>query len=105
MAQVEYRGDMHFDLFGVLDEERDRRRAGWGRGTEWVVFADAGRGWLVGPADGGLSYAKGSLPGLSTFRTDIGLGIVLDNVGVYVAKSLSNGSEPINIFVRLRPRF
>jgi hypothetical protein len=105
MAQVEYRGDMHFDLFGVLDEERDRRRAGWGRGTEWVVFADAGRGWLVGPRDGGLSYGKGSLPGLSTFRTDIGLGIVLDNVGVYIAKSLSNGAEPINIFVRLRPRF
>lgn len=105
LAQVELRGDMHFDLFGVLDEERDRRRAGWGRGTEWVVFADAGRGWLVGPPDGGLSYGKGSLPPLSTFRTDIGLGLVLDNVGVYVAKSLSNGSEPINVFVRLRPRF
>ncbi len=105
MAQVELRGDMHFDLFGVLDEERDRRRAGWGRSTEWVVFADAGRGWLVGPEDGGLSYAKGSFPSLSTFKTDIGLGLVLDNVGVYVAKALSNGSEPINIFVRLRPRF
>ncbi|MEP7383671.1 MAG: BamA/TamA family outer membrane protein [Gemmatimonadota bacterium] len=105
LAQVEYRGDMHFDLFGVLDEERDRRRAGWGRGTEWVVFADAGRGWLVGAPDGGLSYPQGSLPALSTFRADIGLGIVLDNVGVYLAKSLSNGSEPINIFVRLRPRF
>lgn len=105
MAQVEMRGDMHFDLFGVLDEERDRRRAGWGRGTEWVIFADAGRGWLVGPADGGLSYGKGSLPPLSTFRTDIGVGLVLDNVGVYFAKSLSNGSEPFNIFVRLRPRF
>jgi hypothetical protein len=105
MAQVEYRGDMQFDLFGVLDEERDRRRAGWGRGTEWVVFADAGRGWLVGAPDGGLSYAKGSIPGLSTFRTDVGIGLVLDNVGVYVAKALSDRGTPLNVFVRLRPRF
>jgi len=105
MAQVEYRGDMHFDLFGVLDEERDRRRAGWGRGTEWVVFADAGRGWLVGEPDAGLSYRRGTMPALSTFRTDVGIGLVLDNVGVYVAKALSDRGTPLNVFVRLRPRF
>ena len=105
LAQVEFRGDMHLDPFGVLDEERERRRAGWGRGTQWVLFADAGRGWLVGANDGGLSYGKGQFPALSTFRTDVGLGLVLDDVGVYVAKSLSDRSAPVNVFVRLKPRF
>lgn len=105
MAQVEFRGDLHLDPFGVLDEEREYRRAGWGRGTQWVVFADAGRGWLVGERDGGLSYGKHALPPLSTFRTDVGVGLVLDDVGVYVTKSLSNRSAPVNVFVRLRPRF
>ena len=38
-------------------------------------------------------------------RTDIGIGLVLDNIGVYLAKSISNSDEPFNVFVRLRPRF
>lgn len=105
MAQVEFRGDLQLDPFGVLDEEREYRKAGWGHGTQWVLFADAGRGWLVGPADGGLSYGRSALPPLSSFRTDVGVGLVLDDVGVYVAKSLSNRSMPVNVFVRLRPRF
>ncbi|MEO6446606.1 MAG: BamA/TamA family outer membrane protein [Gemmatimonadaceae bacterium] len=105
MAQVEFRGDVHVDPFGVLDGERDSRRAGWGRGTQWVLFADAGRGWLVGPSDGELFYGKGALPSLSTFRLDVGLGLVLDNIGIYAAKGVNGRSAPINVFVRLQPRF
>lgn len=105
MAQAEFRGDLHFDFFGILDEERDRRRAGWGRGTQWVLFADAGRGWMVGEPDNGLTYRKGSMPRLGTFKTDIGLGIVLDDVGIYAAKSLSDRDAPVNVFVRIKPRF
>jgi len=105
MVQAEFRGDLHVDPFGVLDEERDRRRAGWGRGTQWVLFADAGRGWLVGVPDQHLFYRSSAFPQLSTFRTDVGVGLVLDNVGVYASKSVSDGRAPINIFVRLQPRF
>lgn len=105
MVQAEFRGDLHVDPFGVLDEERDRRRAGWGRGTQWVLFADAGRGWLVGVPDQHLFYRSDAFPQLSTFRTDVGVGLVLDNVGVYASKSVSDGKAPINIFVRLQPRF
>jgi hypothetical protein len=105
LAQVEYRGDMHFDPFGVLDEERELRRSGWGRGTQFVFFADAGRGWLVGPDDGKLVVGRWQFPSLSTFRTDVGVGIVLDDVGVYFAKALSNWSAPLNVIVRLKPRF
>lgn len=105
LAQVEFRGDLSLDPFGVLDEEREHRRAGWGRGPEWVLFADAGRGWLVGEPDGGLTYGKGAIPKLSTFRADVGIGLVLDDIGIYLAKAVSDGSAPLNFFVRLKPRF
>ncbi len=105
MAQVEFRGDLHLDPFGILDEDRDWRRRGWGRGAQWVVFADAGRGWLVGPEDGGRSFSKSKMPRLSTFQTDVGLGLVLDDLGLYIAKPLNDSKAPVNFLVRLRPRF
>jgi outer membrane protein assembly factor BamA len=105
LAQVEFRGDIRIDPFGVFDEERDRRRFGWGRGAEWVLFADAGRGWLVGPRGGDLQYARDRIPALDTFRTDVGLGLRLDDLGLYMAKSVSETDAPLNFFVRLSPRF
>jgi hypothetical protein len=104
LAQVEFRGDLDLDLFGILDQDREWRRRGWGRGTQWVVFADAGRGWLVGDPDDRRVFARGSLPPLSTFRTDVGFGLLLDDVGVYISKALQ-GESPVNFHVRLRPRF
>ncbi|MBL8984342.1 MAG: BamA/TamA family outer membrane protein [Gemmatimonadetes bacterium] len=105
LAQVEFRGDLGLDPFGILDEDREWRRRGWGRGAQWVVFADAGRGWLVGPDDGGRTFAKSKMPKLSTFQTDIGLGLVLDDLGLYLAKPLNQPDAPVNFFIRLRPRF
>jgi hypothetical protein len=105
LAQVEFRGDLDLDPFGILSEDRDWRRRGWGRGTQWVVFADAGRGWLVGAPDDRRTYGKSAIPKLSTFQTDVGLGLVLDDLGLYVAKSVSRSESPVNFFIRLRPRF
>ncbi|MBK8248209.1 MAG: BamA/TamA family outer membrane protein [Gemmatimonadetes bacterium] len=105
MAQVEFRGDLGFDPFGILDGDREWRRRGWGRGAQWVVFADAGRGWLVGPEDGGRSYPRHTIPRLSTFHTNVGLGLVLDDLGLYLAKPLHQPDAPANFFIRLRPRF
>jgi hypothetical protein len=105
LGQVEYRSDIHIDPFGILNTERDRRRRGWGRKAQWVVFADAGRGWLVGPRIADMQYAKGTLPAIGSFRTDMGLGVRLDDIGLYVAKALSDRDTPLNFFVRLRPRF
>jgi hypothetical protein len=70
-----------------------------------VVFADAGRGWLVGPEDGGRSYPASAAPPLSTFQTDVGIGLMLDDVGLYLAKPLTRNDAPMNFFIRLRPRF
>jgi hypothetical protein len=105
LGQVEYRGEIGANLFGLLDQERRRRRFGWGRSAEWVAFADAGRGWLVGPRVGDLQYGAGSFPGLQTFRADVGIGLRLDDLGLYLAKSVTDPRTPLNFFARLQPRF
>jgi hypothetical protein len=108
-AQVEYRGALafRFSSEGGFDEEEDKRwwRLNYSRQGEWVVFFDAGRGWLVGPRSGDLQYGRGSLPALSTFRTDVGAGLDFDLIGFFVAKAVSDSKIPANFFVRLRHRF
>ena len=105
LGQIEYRGEIGTRFFGLLDQERRRRRFGWGRSAEWVLFADAGRGWLVGPRVGDLQYGAGSFPGLPTFRADVGVGLRLDDLGLYVAKSVTDPHTPLNFFARIQPRF
>jgi hypothetical protein len=105
LGQIEYRRELGTDLFGILDQERRRRRFGWGRSAEWVVFGDVGRGWLVGPRAGAVQYGPGTFPGLHTFRADIGVGLRLDDLGLYIAKSVTDPRTPVNFFARLQPRF
>ena len=69
-----------------------------------VAFADAGRGWIVGPRNGDLTYPSGSIP-LEKYRTDVGLGLDLGVAGFYVAKAVSTPKEPANFFVRIHNRF
>ena len=103
LAQVEYRGDLNFDLFTDWDDDHYMRNHSSG---VWVFFADAGRGWLVGtPGDTTLTFDKNKMPPLSTFRTDIGLGLDFGWLGVYGAKAMSKPSESVNYFVRIRHRF
>lgn len=102
LAQVEYRGDLHFDLFTDWTDDHYMRSHSDG---VWVFFADAGRGWLVGAPGDTLSYERDKLPPLSTFRTDLGVGLDFDVFGVYVAKAMSGAKEPANLFVRIRHRF
>ena len=104
LAQVEYSTDFAFSVGGR-----------WGRGDasllrrrhtgEWIVFADAGRGWLVGPREGEGQYPTTSAPSLGTFRTDLGTGLQLNTVGFFVAKSVSDADEPPNFYIRVRRRF
>jgi hypothetical protein len=113
LMQVEYRSALHFGLFDrwELDPDRDRAR---GVGS-WVMFLNAGRGWLAGeslfpttlvpPPEQPRAYDRGGIPPLSTFLSDIGVGLDFGHFGAYIAKSLSHGSEPLNFFLRLRHRF
>jgi hypothetical protein len=105
LAQIEFRGRLNVDPFGLFGGDRSFRRRGWGRGTQFVLYADAGRGWQVGAPDGRVTFRKGVLPPLSTFQTDMGIGVVLDDVGLYLSKALSQSKSPLNFMVRLRPRF
>lgn len=104
LVQAEYRGD-----FGVGWMRNDARddwwRPGFNRRASWVLFADAGRGWRIGLPDGTLTYGSSSLPGLSTFRTDVGAGVDFGSVGIYLAKSTSTAREPMNVLFRAQHRF
>jgi hypothetical protein len=102
LAQLEYRGDLHLDLFNDWHDDEYMRSDSDG---VWVFFADAGRGWLVGPSADALTYSRDELPALSTFRTDLGVGLDFDLFGLYVAKSMSDPSENPNFFIRIRHRF
>ncbi|MEO5902755.1 MAG: hypothetical protein ABIQ55_01965 [Gemmatimonadaceae bacterium] len=106
LAQTEYRHELPSELFDVFNRNGIRVRGAVFRiKPTAVVFADAGRGWLVGPRVGTLQYLSGSLPGFDTFRTDVGAGLDLGIIGLYVAKAVSSSKEPANFFVRIRDRF
>ena len=103
LAQVEYRGDLHFDLFTDWDDDHYMRSRSSG---VWVFFADAGRGWLVGTPGDSLTYDRNKLPPLSSFRTDLGLGLDFSVVGIYAARAMNAPTkEPVNFFLRIRHRF
>ena len=103
LAQVEYRSSLHVDLFDWSSDDWGRPQ--FSRGGAWVLFADAGRGWLVGDIANPMTYDRGSLPDFSTFRTDAGFGLDFDAIGVFVAKALSTPGQPGRVFVRLHHRF
>lgn len=104
LAQLEYQSDLELSVGGR-----------WGRGDDallrrrytgsWIVFADAGRGWLVGAREGEAQYPTGSAPSLGTFRTDLGTGFQFNTVGLFIAKSVSDADEPPNVYLRVRRRF
>jgi hypothetical protein len=105
LMQAEYRGDLWMSLFGDWDFDDSWQHGGWRHRAQWVVFTDAGRGWLVGPRQGDIRYPKDQLPSLSTFKTDIGVGFDAGLIGFFIAKSVTDSKEPPNFFVRVGRRF
>jgi surface antigen Omp85-like protein len=106
LAQLEYRSELHSSFFDFLNSRPIRLRGiGFTVQPTAVAFVDAGRGWLVGPPSGTLQYSSRSVPRFGTFRTDVGLGLDLGILGVYVAKAVSTPKEPANVFLRVRRRF
>ena len=103
VAQLELRQD--FDVNWVRTDRTDEWwRPGLNGRGQWVLFADAGRGWTV---DGGapeIRHDKG-IPPLRSFRTSVGVGVDFGELGFYLAKSTSTAKEPLNFLVRVGRRF
>lgn len=108
LVQAEYRHDLRLHLFG--DWGAQSSGGGWSwtfyHPLQWVVFSDAGRGWLLheAGADDTVQPASG-FPALGTYRMDAGVGLDADVVGVFVAKSLTDWKNSPQVVVRLRHRF
>ncbi len=106
LMQVEYRGDLSWS------RGDDKGSHWWSEALHaptWIVFADAGRGWRA-HLDGSCVTADcrstvESFPALSTFRTDLGVGLDFGSLSVSLAKSMSDRHEPMNVIVRLSRRF
>ncbi len=104
LGQVEYRHDSRVRLFGNRDADGATRYR-IDRDVAFVAFADGGRGWIAGPRQGEFRYPSLTIPSLDTFKYDAGVGVDLHYVGVYLAKSLTDWRNPVNLLVRLRHRF
>jgi len=106
LAQLEYRNELHSSLFDFLNARPIRLRGvGFTVRPTAIAFVDAGRGWLVGQPFSTLQYSSSSIPRFGTFRTDVGLGLDLGIIGVYVAKAVSSPKEPANVFLRVHRLF
>jgi hypothetical protein len=107
LLQAEWKGDFRINLFGDSDGFGDRR---WLAGTfkadgAVVLFANTGRGWLVGNRLGDLRYPSGNLPPRKSWHSDVGGGFDFGNFGVYAAQAISQSSLRPNFYVRLGHRF
>lgn len=103
LGQAEYRSDLHVRLFDWDDDNWVRPH--FTADGKWVVFLDAGRGWLVGNPGAPMTYASGAMPPLGSFRSDLGVGLDFDVLGIYLAKPLSSPQLPMRVFLSLHHRF
>ncbi|MEQ1691561.1 MAG: hypothetical protein ABMA00_09765 [Gemmatimonas sp.] len=107
LMQVEFKGDFRINLFGDNEGFGDRR---WMAGRfhadgAWVVFANSGRGWLMHDAPAGSTLTANGIPPVNSWHSDVGGGFDFGNFGIYVAKAVSDGDLPANVYVRLGHRF
>ncbi|MEK6768850.1 MAG: BamA/TamA family outer membrane protein [Gemmatimonadota bacterium] len=108
VGQAEFRTHLGFD-FGPEwandwgEDDNDRYEPFHVTGPDVVVFADAGRAWMAGR---GLNKTPlDRLPALSTFKSDIGVGLDLGPIGFYFAKALDQAERPVSFTVRMGRRF
>ena len=70
--------------------------------ADLVFFTDMGMAWLSGDGPGRVPNDR--LPSLDLWKADVGVGLDLGGLGVYLAKALTDG-EPVRLTARLEHRF
>lgn len=103
LFQAELRKDLGwtFDLGG--GGNGDGGGPSWGSGLElrprWAAFLNAGRGWSLGSeSDPYPTFDEGT-------HLDVGLGLLVRNLGLYLAHPLTGEGRRPNLFLRLDQRF
>ncbi|MEO7218203.1 MAG: sigma 54-interacting transcriptional regulator [Gemmatimonadaceae bacterium] len=93
-GQIELRTQLSSHPFDVFNIPALRLRSvGFTASPVGVLFIDAGRGWRT------------TVPWPSAYKSDIGAGLDLGLIGVYMAKAISDSGEPLRFFVRINRRF
>jgi len=105
VTQVEVRTRLGLNLgYRVPDREGNRRGRFIGiEEADLVFFSDAGKAWLAGGGPGQVPVNR--IPVLNEWAFDVGLGLDAGEIGAYLAKSVSEGGEPVKLVVRLQRRF
>jgi hypothetical protein len=102
-AQVELRTRLGLNLgFRTGDRENRRRRFIGVQEADLVLLADAGKGWLAGSGPGQVPVNR--IPSFSEWKVDVGVGLDAGEIGVYIAKGVSE-DESVKFLVRLQRRF
>ena len=112
ILQAEFRTHLGFD-FGPKwasdwgDDDEEHYEPFHVSGPDLVVFADAGRAWSVSRngSTGPDVVPPDRLPALSTYRTDVGLGLDFGPLGFYLAKPLDQAVRAVTFTVRMGRRF
>ena len=103
VAQVEVRTRLGLNLgYRMREREGQPGRFIGIEEADLVLLADAGKAWLAG--DGPGQVPANRIPSFSEWKTDVGVGLDAGQIGLYLAKSLSEG-EPVRLLVRLQRRF
>lgn len=94
LGQLELRTQLASHPFDVFNIPALRLRSvGFTASPVGVFFVDFGRGWRT------------TTPWPAAYKGDVGAGLDLGLIGVYAAKAVTDGTEPLRFFVRVRRRF
>jgi two-component system nitrogen regulation response regulator NtrX len=94
LGQAELRTQLASHPFDVFNIPALRLRSvGFTASPVGVLFVDFARGWRT------------TTPWRSAYKGDVGAGLDLGLIGAYVAKAVTDGSEPLRFFVRIQRRF
>jgi len=106
LFQAEYRGTFTVDLGLGGGNEWEEWNEDWDWypavdfSPSWSVFFNAGRGWSLADQTSGSFFG----PDTDTYA-DVGVGILLGDIGLYWAYPLQGADKDVNFFLRIDHRF